>query len=186
MTDTLWFIQQQGNLFAICFDRDSSAQIEKYYLQMNHLDFTAPIIKIEEYEKGLDPSQEILSSPRAVEYLLDYKSMEAINNQDQSIRHKIMRIDPNLPLDMDGKMLHTFVWPYEGVTICIRGSFDNWSTSIYLHQDPSSESSTVTLLLPRHSFQYKFIVDGNWMYRNDLHHCYDEHGNINNYVSVDE
>lgn len=75
-------------------------------------------------------------------------------------------------------------WPYQGNRVFVRSSIDNWQTSILLYRNEETSTREITLLLlDTESLQYKFIVDGVWMFRNDKPVIADRYGNINNYFT---
>eukprot|EP00241_Pyramimonas_parkeae_P012568 CAMPEP_0114245664 /NCGR_PEP_ID=MMETSP0058-20121206/12027_1 /TAXON_ID=36894 /ORGANISM="Pyramimonas parkeae, CCMP726" /LENGTH=274 /DNA_ID=CAMNT_0001358753 /DNA_START=415 /DNA_END=1240 /DNA_ORIENTATION=+ len=75
-------------------------------------------------------------------------------------------------------------WAHGGTTVQVQGSFDNWSSRATLHQH-GKEFTLVKMLLPG-VYQYKFIVDGEWKYAPDQPAMYDEMGNVNNVLEVQE
>ena len=76
------------------------------------------------------------------------------------------------------------VWGHGGESVEVQGSFDNWTTRQPL-QRSGKDFTIVKLLLPG-VYQYKFIVDGTWKYAPDQSAVYDEMGNINNVLEVQE
>lgn len=58
-----------------------------------------------------------------------------------------------------------FRWSFGGHSVYVTGAWDDWRVKAALSQVTASEFSTV-LALPVGTFQYKFIVDGNWKYVN--------------------
>jgi len=75
-------------------------------------------------------------------------------------------------------------WLHGGEQVYIEGSFDNWSTRTPMHKH--GKGFAVIKLLPPGVYQYKFIVDGSWRYAPDLAMSYDEMGNINNIIEVQD
>ncbi|CEP11343.1 hypothetical protein [Parasitella parasitica] len=75
-------------------------------------------------------------------------------------------------------------WNHGGKKVQVTGEFDNWSVSVDLEQDtdkPHCHFAEVPMDLSR-DIEFKFIVDGEWRYANDLPHRTDWRGNINNVV----
>eukprot|EP00178_Gracilaria_changii_P016347 TRINITY_DN464_c0_g1_i1.p1 TRINITY_DN464_c0_g1~~TRINITY_DN464_c0_g1_i1.p1 ORF type:complete len:106 (-),score=15.41 TRINITY_DN464_c0_g1_i1:1034-1351(-) len=54
-----------------------------------------------------------------------------------------------------------FKWSNGGYSVYITGAWDEWSRKTQLSRTHPAEYATV-LALPVGTFQYKFIVDGNW------------------------
>ena len=66
----------------------------------------------------------------------------------------------------------------------VEGSFDNWTTRQPLQH--TGKDWTVIKLLPPGVYQFKFIVDGDWRYDPNQPAMYDEMGNVNNVIEVQE
>lgn len=77
-----------------------------------------------------------------------------------------------------------FVWAHGGNHVDLEGSFDNWTQRHTMQR--SGKDFTLVKLLPPGVYQYKFIVDGLWRHDPNLHSMYDEMGNINNVMEVQE
>eukprot|EP00775_Hariotina_reticulata_P005140 gene5140-5380_t len=75
-------------------------------------------------------------------------------------------------------------WSHGGEHVEVEGSFDNWTTRQPLQR--TGRDFTVIKLLPPGVYQYKFIVDGDWKYDPNQQAMYDEIGNINNVIEVQE
>ena len=72
-----------------------------------------------------------------------------------------------------------------GSVVEVEGSFDGWQTRTQLHRSGNREFSVIKSFPPG-VYQYKFIVDGEWMYAPDQPAMYDEMGNVNNVLEVQE
>jgi 5'-AMP-activated protein kinase, regulatory beta subunit len=77
-----------------------------------------------------------------------------------------------------------FMWAHGGTDVKLEGSFDNWTQRHAMQQ--SGKDSTLVKLLPPGMYQYKFIVEGQWRHDPNLPCMYDDQGNINNVVEVQE
>ena len=76
-------------------------------------------------------------------------------------------------------------WTQGGSIVEVEGSFDNWQSRQALHRSGTREFAIVKMLPPG-VYQYKFIVDGEWKYAPDQPAMYDEMGNVNNVLEVQE
>eukprot|EP00850_Spirogloea_muscicola_P016233 SM000130S27120 [mRNA] locus=s130:401971:403042:+ [translate_table: standard] len=76
------------------------------------------------------------------------------------------------------------VWSHGGNSVSVDGSWDNWTTRQPLQR--SGRDFTIVKMLPPGVYQYKFIVDNEWRYAPDLPAMYDEMGNVNNVLEVQE
>lgn len=56
-----------------------------------------------------------------------------------------------------------FVWSFGGSSVYVTGAWDDWRVKAALSRT-SPTDFTAVLALPVGTFQYKFIVDGNWKY----------------------
>lgn len=78
-----------------------------------------------------------------------------------------------------------FVGTQGGSVVEVEGSFDGWQTRTQLHRSGNREFSVIKSFPPG-VYQYKFIVDGEWKYAPDQPAMYDELGNVNNVLEVQE
>jgi len=76
------------------------------------------------------------------------------------------------------------VWSHGGHHVELEGSFDNWTTRHVMQH--SGKDFSLVKLLPPGVYQYKFIVDGQWRHDPNLTCMYDDQGNINNVLEVQE
>ena len=76
-------------------------------------------------------------------------------------------------------------WTQGGNSVEVEGSFDNWQSRQTLHRSGNREFAIVMSLRPG-VYQYKFIVDGQWKYAPEQPAMYDEMGNVNNVLEVQE
>lgn len=75
-----------------------------------------------------------------------------------------------------------FTWGLGGQDVHVTGAWDNWAVKVPLTR--SGAEHVAVLSLPVGSYQYKFIVDGNWKHNPALSTETDQHGNLNNVVLV--
>ncbi|CAI5477026.1 unnamed protein product [Closterium sp. Yama58-4] len=75
-------------------------------------------------------------------------------------------------------------WTHGGNHVSVDGSWDNWTTRQVLQR--AGKDFTIVKMLPPGVYQYKFIVDDVWRYAPDLPAVYDEMGNVNNVLEVQE
>lgn len=54
-----------------------------------------------------------------------------------------------------------FIWSFGGSSVYVTGAWDDWRLKTSLSRTTQTDH-TVVLSLPLGTFQYKFIVDGNW------------------------
>jgi len=75
-------------------------------------------------------------------------------------------------------------WGHGGEHVEVEGSWDNWTTRQPLTR--TGKDFIIIKLLPPGVYQFKFIVDGDWKYDPNQKAMYDEMGNINNTIEVQE
>eukprot|EP01025_Chloroclados_australasicus_P024983 TRINITY_DN25011_c0_g1_i2.p1 TRINITY_DN25011_c0_g1~~TRINITY_DN25011_c0_g1_i2.p1 ORF type:complete len:270 (-),score=38.80 TRINITY_DN25011_c0_g1_i2:321-1130(-) len=83
------------------------------------------------------------------------------------------------------KMVPSIItWPHGGNEVEIKGSWNNWTTLTKLQRN-DREFTIVQLLAPG-VYQYKFKVDEQWRHDPNRPAVYDDDGNINNVLEVQE
>ena len=75
-----------------------------------------------------------------------------------------------------------FIWKGQATEVFLLGSFDNWKTKTRM--DPRKDAHTKTLYLPESIYEYKFIIDGNWMHDPTCKVISDKQGGFNNVITV--
>jgi hypothetical protein len=75
-----------------------------------------------------------------------------------------------------------FVWPHGGQIVSISSTFNHWNPQPLLKQ--GNYFFGVFFDLPDGVYQYKYVVDGRWVYDISQPHVDDGSGNWNNYVEV--
>ncbi|KAH7647596.1 Gdb1p glycogen debranching enzyme [Cryptosporidium bovis] len=104
----------------------------------------------------------------------------------------------------------TIEWRHPATNVEIRGDWDNWKNGIQLKKHPNGnfmtklyikfgkndredsclingEDRSVNVIFPtnnRLQFEYKYIVDGNWVHDPNLPYSSDDNGNINNIITL--
>mmetsp|Transcript_43713 Transcript_43713/g.52859 ORF Transcript_43713/g.52859 Transcript_43713/m.52859 type:complete len:257 (+) Transcript_43713:223-993(+) len=75
-------------------------------------------------------------------------------------------------------------WSHGGTAVEVQGSWDNWTSRQPLHRH--GKDFNIVKMLPPGVFQYKFIVDREYKYAPDQPAMFDEMGNVNNVLEVQE
>ena len=80
---------------------------------------------------------------------------------------------------------YNFLWKGKGKNVLLSGDFsDNWKTRIHMKKNKETGFYEVMLPLERKKYNFKFIVDGEWVC-NDLYQTnYDKHFNLNNCIDL--
>jgi len=74
-----------------------------------------------------------------------------------------------------------FVWPHGGKSVSLATNFNHWNPQPLVKQ---GNYFFTVLDLPDGTYQYKYVVDGRWVYDISQLHEDDGSGNWNNYVEV--
>lgn len=77
----------------------------------------------------------------------------------------------------------TFRWTGDGSHVYYAGTFNNWQDRIPLQRGPDGTWFACRYISPG-TYQYKYIVDGTWRHAPDQPCETDEHGNVNNVITI--
>lgn len=80
-------------------------------------------------------------------------------------------------------MLVTFIWPHWGSHVEVAGNYDGWKSRTVLKKQSDGKFVVVMDLDPG-TYEYKFIVDGEWHHDGEQRFGYDGNGNVNNIMEV--
>eukprot|EP01026_Neomeris_dumetosa_P074222 TRINITY_DN7703_c0_g2_i1.p2 TRINITY_DN7703_c0_g2~~TRINITY_DN7703_c0_g2_i1.p2 ORF type:complete len:265 (-),score=32.53 TRINITY_DN7703_c0_g2_i1:814-1608(-) len=136
-------------------------------------------------EQGLNGSQEIIVSPdfgSPLQYGIQANMEPMLHSADSSFS---VGATEYAGWPMHPKMVPTIiVWPHGGTDVQIKGSWNNWTTLTKLQK--SDKDFTIVQLLAPGVYQYKFKVDDQWKHDPNRPAVYDDDGNINNVLEVQE
>ncbi|KAI8884546.1 carbohydrate-binding module family 48 protein [Backusella circina FSU 941] len=76
-------------------------------------------------------------------------------------------------------------WNHGGKKVQVTGEFDNWSAPIDMIPDTSHSYHVHLPFTLNKDMEFKFMVDGEWRYADDLPHRTDKNGNINNVIYME-
>ena len=79
-----------------------------------------------------------------------------------------------------------FKWEGEAEKVYLTGSFCDWINFYEMKKNKTKKKFYFTLFLQKGTYQYKFKVDSLWKCNSNYPTCYDENGNMNNYIEVPE
>ena len=84
----------------------------------------------------------------------------------------------------DNKIKFKFEWKEGGSNVEMSGSFlDNWKKKEKLEKNPNTGFFEVNLDIPKGIHQFKFIVDGKWMYSSN-YSTFNDKNNTNNIIDT--
>lgn len=131
----------------ISFDSQTNQWIENQYQLKSNPSFSHPIFQIEKFDEAIDVKSLSSISPKVTNFTIDFSKMMAVQTDNPSIKFKMFRVDSPSNEILKDRMIYKFEWKYKGSEILLRGSFDNWLSSIPLHKGEGGVRE-VTLLLP--------------------------------------
>ena len=70
--------------------------------------------------------------------------------------------------------------------VCLTGTFNDWNTDRHHMKKNSDGVWSKTVVIPPGTYEYKYLVGGEWWHDpgND-HVTYNEHGTLNSVITVD-
>lgn len=81
--------------------------------------------------------------------------------------------------------LVTFKWPHGGTEVLLVGTFTKWQEGAVKMKREEKDGPFVTRVrLSPGTYQFKFIVDGNWNFDHSQFYVMDGSGNTNNELTV--
>ncbi len=75
-----------------------------------------------------------------------------------------------------------FEWKDEAETVFLTGSFCDWNQRFILNKNKYTDNFDLLLYLPEGKYEFKFIVDNNWVCSNYYNKITDEKNNTNNII----
>jgi len=95
------------------------------------------------------------------------KSTDSSNENDEKYKKRV----PTL-----------FEWKDGGENVFITGSFCDWNQRFILNKNKYTDNFDLLLYLPQGKYEFKFIVDNNWVCSNYYNKITDEKNNTNNVI----
>ena len=111
----------------------------------------------------------------------DYTGIKTSKNQETSEEEKSTDYSNNE--EKYKKRVPTFFeWKDGGETVFITGSFCDWNQRFILNKNKYTDNFDLLLYLPEGKYEFKFIVDNNWVCSNYYNKITDEKNNTNNII----
>ena len=98
---------------------------------------------------------------------VDEKSTDSSNENEEKYKNRV----PTL-----------FEWKDEAETVFLTGSFCDWNQRFILNKNKYTDNFDLLLYLPQGKYEFKFIVDNNWVCSNYYNKITDEKNNTNNII----
>ncbi len=111
----------------------------------------------------------------------DYTGIKTSKNQETSEDEK--STDSSNNEEKYKKRVPTlFEWKDGGEAVFITGSFCDWNQRFILNKNKYTDNFDLLLYLPEGKYEFKFIVDNNWVCSNYYNKITDEKNNTNNII----
>ena len=111
----------------------------------------------------------------------DFTGIKTSKNQETSEEEKSTDYSNNE--EKYKKRVPTFFeWKDGGETVFITGSFCDWNQRFILNKNKYTDNFDLLLYLPEGKYEFKFIVDNNWVCSNYYNKITDEKNNTNNII----
>lgn len=120
-----------------------------------------------------------MESNKSVSYLFSQLS----DKSTSSTKHNTSSINSSTTQDTNPSILIPvpFIWKDKASTVYVTGTFCNWKQKFIMNK--TNNEFVLLLKLQEGSYQYKFIVDGQWQY-SKYHPTYNDNGMINNIIEA--
>ena len=82
------------------------------------------------------------------------------------------------------KVPFKFEWKGEGKEILLTGDFIDWKGKIVMKKNEKTGYYETILPLERKKYNFKFVIDGNWLCSSQYPTNSDGHNNINNFITL--
>ena len=84
----------------------------------------------------------------------------------------------------NGSLPFKFEWKGEGKEVLLTGDFNDWKGKIIMKKNDITGFYETVLPLERKKYNFKFVIDGNWVCSSQYPTNYDEHQNLNNFITL--
>ena len=121
----------------------------------------------------------------------DYKKYN-LEPYDTSISQKTNEYTDKSPIttttefidNENGSLPFKFEWKGEGKEVLLTGDFNDWKGKIIMKKNDITGFYETVLPLERKKYNFKFVIDGNWVCSSQYPTNYDEHQNLNNFITL--
>jgi hypothetical protein len=121
----------------------------------------------------------------------DYKKYN-LEPYDTSISQKTNEYTGKSPIttttefidNENGSLPFKFEWKGEGKEVLLTGDFNDWKGKIIMKKNDITGFYETVLPLERKKYNFKFVIDGNWVCSSQYPTNYDEHQNLNNFITL--
>ena len=121
----------------------------------------------------------------------DYKKYN-LEPYDTSISQKTNEYTDKSPIttttefidNENGSLPFKFEWKGKGKEVLLTGDFNDWKGKIIMKKNDITGFYETVLPLERKKYNFKFVIDGNWVCSSQYPTNYDEHQNLNNFITL--
>ena len=119
------------------------------------------------------------------DYSIETEELSLSNQTKENTDNSSITMNSEIYVNRNKYIYYKFEWIGEGKNVLLSGDFsDNWKTKIYMKKNEETGIFEVILPLERKKFNFKFIIDGDWVCSKQYQTTYDNHNNLNNFIDL--
>ena len=119
------------------------------------------------------------------DYSIETEELSLSNQTKENTDNSSITMNSEIYDNRNKYIYYKFEWIGEGKNVLLSGDFsDNWKTKIYMKKNEETGIFEVILPLERKKFNFKFIIDGDWVCSKQYQTTYDNHNNLNNFIDL--
>lgn len=119
------------------------------------------------------------------DYSIETEELSLSNQTKENTDNSSITMNSEIYDNKNKYIYYKFEWIGEGKNVLLSGDFsDNWKTKIYMKKNEETGIFEVILPLERKKFNFKFIIDGDWVCSKQYQTTYDNHNNLNNFIDL--
>ena len=119
------------------------------------------------------------------DYSIETEELSLSNQTKENTDNSSITMNSEIYDNKNKYIYYKFEWIGKGRNVLLSGDFsDNWKTKIYMKKNEETGIFEVILPLERKKFNFKFIIDGDWVCSKQYQTTYDNHNNLNNFIDL--
>ena len=119
------------------------------------------------------------------DYSIETEELSLSNQTKENTDNSSITMNSEIYDNRNKYIYYKFEWIGKGRNVLLSGDFsDNWKTKIYMKKNEETGIFEVILPLERKKFNFKFIIDGDWVCSKQYQTTYDNHNNLNNFIDL--
>ena len=118
-------------------------------------------------------------------YKLEIEDISLTNHTKGNTDNSSITINSDFYENQKKYIYYNFLWKGKGKNVQLSGDFsDNWKTKVNMEKNNKTGFFEVMLPLERKKYNFKFIIDGEWVCSDLYKTNYDGHYNLNNTIDL--